>query len=211
MNRGGRDPFKGPMRTSPATWAKAAVWNRKAEKAGERRRVFTCSMSDFLHQSADPWRPDAWQVIKDCWWLDFLILTKRIELIKNRLPDDWETGYPNVWLGVSLERQEYAARLDHLCSAPAAVRFVSAEPLLGKLDIGYWLPHIDWVIAGGESGGNRRPSELSWYQSLYDQCQRFDTRFYMKQDTSFRDGEQGRIPDDLWAIKEFPEAELITE
>src|SRR5262245_19103416 len=97
MKRGGYVPFGGPMRTK--TWNQPFGWDRAAKKAGERHRVFTCSMSDFFHQGADAWRPDAWKVIKQCQHLDWLVLTKRPYLIKDRLPPDWCDGYPNVWLG----------------------------------------------------------------------------------------------------------------
>ena len=83
------------------TWADSERWDRAALRAGERHRVFTCSMSDFFHPGADAWRPEAWEIIKKCTNLDWLILTKRPELAVDRLPADWGEGYPNVWMGVT--------------------------------------------------------------------------------------------------------------
>jgi protein gp37 len=165
-------------------------------------------MSDFFHTDADQWRDEAWAVIRACPWLDWLILTKRIEGAAERLPDDWGDGYSNVWLGVTAGVPASLPRLDSLLQIPAAVRFLSAEPLLERLDLTPWLHGLNWVIAGGESGGKRRPSDVEWYQSLHDQCQSHGVRFYMKQDTAFRDGQQGRIGNDLWNVKQYPKLEL---
>jgi protein gp37 len=91
-------------------------------------------MSDFFHPAADAWRRDAWRVIKDCDWLDWLVLTKRPELIEERLPDDWSDGYQNVWLGVTAGCRASLHRVETLVEIPAALRFVSAEPLLESID-----------------------------------------------------------------------------
>lgn len=92
IKRMGLEPFDGPMRTK-TVWKEPAKWNREAGKKGMRARVFTCSLSDFFHEDADPWRDDAWGVIKSCENLDWLILTKRPENIADRLPADWGAGY----------------------------------------------------------------------------------------------------------------------
>jgi protein gp37 len=157
MRRGGREPFDGPMET--ADWERPARWDRKARAAGERKRVFTCSMSNFFHPGADAWRAEAWQIIRSCTQLDWLILTKRPGLAADRLPADWGDGYPNVWLGVTWGCQTSLHRLDCLRDIPAAIKFVSAEPLLGPLDLRPHLPWLDWVITGCErasrwSGGS---------------------------------------------------------
>src|SRR5262245_31242062 len=140
MKRGGYEPFNGPMQTK--NWANPARWDRMAAVAGERHRVFTCSMSDFFHEGADDWRAEAWEIIRDCKNLDWLILTKRPELILERLPADWGAGYPNVWLGVSCGCAEAMPFLDQLRDIPAAVKFVSAEPLLERMD---FRPHLAWL------------------------------------------------------------------
>ena len=112
MKRGGHEPFKGPMRTK--NWANPRKWNKRAEEDGVRLRVFTCSMSDFFHRDADPWREDAWEVIRSCRSLDWLILTKRPELVAERLPADWGDGYDNVWLGVTAGRQSSLPKVETL-------------------------------------------------------------------------------------------------
>lgn len=137
MRRAGQEPFKGPMET--INWSNPAKWNRAAAAAGIRERVFTCSMSDFFHPGADDWRPEAWEVIKECGNLDWLILTKRPELAAARLPADWGAGYPNVWLGVTCGCAQSLYRLPHLRDLPAALKFVSAEPLLERMD---FRPHL---------------------------------------------------------------------
>jgi protein gp37 len=147
--------------------------------------------------------------------LDWLLLTKRPENIAKMLPDakcplckgkgGWETGAysgdcrcgnglvirPNVWLGVSVENQEQAdTRIPLLLKTPAAVRFLSMEPLLGPVDLSPWLITdvdardgnlIDWVIVGGESGPNARPMHPDWVRSIRDQCQAAGVPFFFKQ------------------------------
>jgi len=115
---------------------------------------------------------------------------------------------PNLWLGVSAERQEEAdERIPLLLQTPAAVRFLSAEPLLGPIDLthtcmpGYsttMSANLDWVIVGGESGSNARPMHPDWARSLRDQCAAAGVPFFFKQMTK-----KGPIPDDLM-VREFP-------
>ncbi|MEK0414540.1 MAG: hypothetical protein RL070_2028 [Bacteroidota bacterium] len=107
----------------------------------------------------------------------YQILTKRPELISERLPADWGPGYPNVHLGVSIENQEYWSRAAILATVPAAKRFLSLEPLLGPINVlavvdGLSpIKHIDWVIIGGESGNDKghyryRPCEIEWIEHI---------------------------------------------
>ena len=122
----------------------------------------------------------------------------------------WGWPIPNVWLGVSTEDQEQADRRIHeLERTPAAVRFISAEPLLGEILLGDRLRHLDWVIAGGESGSGARPMHLDWVLSLVTQCRSAGVPVFVKQDSGPRSGMQGRIPDELW-IKEFPHTDVET-
>ena len=101
--------------------------------------------------------------------------SKRLAAVAGEL--DWPS---NVWMGVSVETERYAFRLDHLRSVGAAVRFVSAEPLLGPLpDLD--LSSIDWLIAGGESGANARPMDEEWVRDLRDQCGAAGVAFFFKQ------------------------------
>lgn len=142
---------------------------------------------------------------------------------------------PNVSLGVSVENQRLAdERIPWLMKTPAAVRFLSVEPLLGamrlwKLTEPYYEPgysvgrevypfsglmaipdadwsvgSISWVIVGGESGPGRRPMEPQWLRSIVKQCRDESVPVFVKQDSTLRPGQQGRIPDELWALKQFP-------
>lgn len=129
----------------------------------------------------------------------------------------WPLG--NLHLGISVEDQKNAdGRIPELMNTPAAVRWVSAEPLLGPLDFGYrgscdhirhscedigcWKA-LDWVVVGGETGPRRRAVPLHYYTSIIDQCRAADIPVFVKQDSGARPGQQGRIPDEYW-LKEFP-------
>jgi len=123
--------------------------------------------------------------------LTYQILTKRPDLIKDRLPDNWYSyGYKNVWLGVSIESQDQMPRLDILQSIPAYRRWVSAEPLLGPLDFWERFDAFDvadnqlaWIVTGGESGlgQNYRPANLDWFRQIRDDCLAYDIPFFHKQ------------------------------
>lgn len=158
-------------------------WNREAEATGQRLLVFTCSLSDFFHQEADPWRAEAWDVIRDCQHLHWLILTKRPELMAERLPADWGKGWPHVWLGVSVEQERYLGRIDTLKKTPAALRIVSAEPLLEPINFAPYLDSIDWVITGCERAaqGERQPMAFEWVRYIYKQCRQAGVPFFFKQ------------------------------
>ena len=130
----------------------------------------------------DELRNQLFKMIEDTQHLDWLLLTKRPEMAAHLVP--WTGDWPsNVWLGVTAEDQESAnTRLGSLATIPALVRFISAEPLLGPLDVGRWLGStIRWVIAGGESGRGARPSSPSWFRSLLAQCEAADVPFHFKQ------------------------------
>ncbi len=181
MRRSGNEPFQGPKRTK--TWRNPACWNRKAREENTRYRVFTCSMSDFFHPGADAWRDEAWEIIKTCEQLDWLILTKRPELIQDRLPRDWDGGYQNVWLGTTIEDQSQINRLDFLTKIPAAIRFVSAEPLLGPVHFGSQIHSLNWVITGCENAakGKRRTMNEGWVRSIRDECDAAGVALFHKQ------------------------------
>jgi len=181
MRRGGREPFHGPIKTM--NWSNPRRWNRLAKAKRSRQRIFTCSMSDYFHPGADAWRDEAWEVIRECSWLDWLILTKRPELIADRLPADWKDGYHNVWLGVTAGCEDSLERVDMLTEIPAALRFISAEPLLEKVDFTPYLADIDWVITGCERAkkGLRRIMELDWVRAIQDQCDAAGVPHFFKQ------------------------------
>lgn len=138
----------------------------------EPRLIFTCSWSDWFIDEADQWRSEAWAIIKATPWHTYQILTKRIDRVLNCLPPDWGAGYPNVWLGVSVESQDEVWRIDLLGKIPAAKHFISFEPLIGELTEQF-IDSVDWIIIGGESGNETgkyryRPMQLEWARSIID-------------------------------------------
>ena len=125
-----------------------------------------------------------WQLIDETPHLDWLLLTKRPAKAARLAP--WGQDWPsNVWLGTTAENQEWAdKRLPALLDSAAKVRFVSAEPLLGAIDIAPYLKGksgVDWVIAGGESGSGARPTDPKWIRGLRDQCRSAGKAFFFKQ------------------------------
>lgn len=195
------------------------------------RRVFVNSMSDLFHEEVPfEFIQDVFDVMVKAWWHTFQILTKRPERMKNfmerfmaqrreyaetlkdneirRQAREWAAHPPkNIWLGVSVENQKAAdERIPYLLETPAAVRFLSCEPLLGPVDLSGYKPFdgecfcqervdgckprlakgcpetaIDWVIVGGESGPGARPMHPDWVRSLRDQCQQAGVPFFFKQ------------------------------
>jgi protein gp37 len=134
--RYGQDP-EAVVRSKPPTFNRPLTWREPA-------RVFTCSWSDWFIREADPWRPEAWDIIRRTPHLTYQILTKRPARIPRCLPPDWGNGYPNVWLGVSVEDQATAdARIPQLLDTPARVRFLSCEPLLDAVDLSKWVGTLD--------------------------------------------------------------------
>lgn len=165
-------------------------------KWAEPRTIFTCSWSDFFHEAADPWRDEAWEIIRRTPQHRYLILTKRPERMADRLP--WwpptaraETngdlqGWRNIWFGVSVENRRWEERVFSLLAAAALHHdqfFVSAEPLLEDVEIP-WLGEaagISWVIAGGESGPGARPFDVAWARRLREDCRTAGAAFFLKQ------------------------------
>ncbi len=121
---------------------------------------------------ADRWRREACEVIRACDQLDWLILTKRPQRIAAHLPADWGDGYRNVWLGTTVESRKYLKRIDALADVPAAIHFLSAEPLFGAINFRPYLSKIDWIITGCEKAhkDKRRRMDLDWVRSIRDQC-----------------------------------------
>lgn len=195
------------------------------------RKVFVCSMTDLFGEWVDKdWLWEVFNVMDGCPQHTFQILTKRTRRMRDVLLEWQRVGYepgPNVWLGTSVESQAFAWRLNYLCETPAAVRFVSAEPLLGPLDLRQWLqwpdcrcsgefapcevcdaegPRTDihWIIDGGESGPGYRPANPDWFRSLRDQCQAAGVSYFHKQDGGPRAGTGMLLDGREW--HEFPQA-----
>lgn len=235
---------------SNAYWSTPIQWNRQAEKTGIRRKVFCASMSDVfeeLPRTHPDWgkmhgdRSALWEIIEKTSALDWLLLTKRPKAVSKLVPGRWmDEGFPtNVWLGTTVENQEWAEkRIPELLALPARVRFLSCEPLLGPVDLGRfhigWMEcpdcgtvrdpcpeiplgavcrcdpdegkncwffgkmptvglHLHWVITGGESGHNARPTHPQWFRSLRDQCAAAGVPFHFKQHGAWADANAAQI------------------
>lgn len=201
--------------TQPYTWRKPSL-------------VFVNSMSDFFHPDIpQKFLGELWRVMRDTPQHTYQILTKRPQNITDRLPADWGDGYPNVWLGTSVEDLATAKlRILHLSMVNAAVRFLSMEPLLNAVDLSSeplwdeWLypdyapvRWLDWVIVGGESGPNSRECNPIWIKDILDQCQPYEVPVFVKQlgtvtakEYSLKDRKGGNINE--WPlnlrVREYP-------
>ncbi len=160
-------------------------------------RVFVNSMSDLFHEDMPfDFLQRVFDVMERSPKHVFQILTKRHERLVELAP---KLSWPeNVWMGVSVETQQYTVRVDYLRQVPAKVRFLSCEPLLGPLDLD--LNDIHWVITGGESGPSHRPIEVDWVRSIRDQCKIADVAFFHKQWGGVRPKTNGRLLDgEIWS------------
>lgn len=181
-----------------AHWLDPLKWNRKAEKAGRNELVFCSSMCDVFedHPQISAERERLWPLIRRTPWLTWQLLTKRPERIAANLPDDWGSDgaahYPNVWLGTSVESQDYVHRASILAEVPfAGIRFLSCEPLIGPLDLTQYvdgersawraLNEIDWCIIGGESQPGCRPMDPAWAEQIVADCDRYGVPAFVKQ------------------------------
>lgn len=143
------------------------------------RRIFVNSMSDLFHESVpEQFISQVFDVMAKAHWHIFQILTKRAERLATLVPRlAWP---PNVWQGVSIENARYTWRVAYLQKVPAAVRFLSLEPLLGPIPY-LELDGIHWVIVGGESGPRHRPIDPAWVRDIRDQCLAAGVPFFFKQ------------------------------
>lgn len=163
------------------------------------RQIFVNSMSDLFHTDVpDTFIARVFDVMVRAPQHQYQILTKRAERLARLAP---RLPWPGqVWMGVSVELPEYFWRIDYLRKTPAAVKFVSAEPLLGSLSA-INLRDIDWLIAGGESQPGCRPAELDWFRQLRDACRAQGVRFFLKQlggHPSKRGGDEARLDGRRW-------------
>lgn len=195
----------GPRRRTK-TWGDPVKWNAEARDLAmlglldRRPRVFCSSLADvFDNEVPAEWRRDLFALIAATPYLDWLLLTKRIgnasQMIAEALfPDRMTWPWPNVWLGATMVNQpEYDRDIGKLLRTPAAVHFLSIEPMLGPIDMrmgGASMPdysdlnplaRLDWVICGGESGPGARPMHPEWARSLRDQCKAAGVPFLFKQ------------------------------
>lgn len=184
------------------------------------RRIFVCAHGDLFHENVpDEWIDRVFAVMFVAWRHTFILLTKRSDRQRAYLSDPtkherwaevirkefrgtstptagWFENYgKRIWLGVSVEDQTRAdERIPDLLDTPAAVRWISAEPLLGEVNFdrrvfdecsGGWLHHLDWIVAGGESGPNARPMHPDWARSIRDQCAAAGVAYFHKQNGEF--------------------------
>jgi protein gp37 len=222
--------WSGRVRLVPEQLGRPIGWKKP-------RRIFVDSMSDLFHHSlSNDDIAAVFGVMAVCPRHTFQILTKRPERMREwfgwvardgaphesavaelchrdvkfscDLGPGWPWPLPNVWLGVSIENQARTDRLAPLCATPAAVRFVSAEPLLEKVTLGLPAPAIHWVIVGGESGNGARPFDVGWARALVRECKAAGVACFVKQVGRYphvefydrRPGETGRE----WERRERP-------
>lgn len=158
------------------------LWPDRLEQPGKWKRprmIFVNSMSDLFHEGIpDEYIARVFDVMVEAEQHVFQVLTKREDRLVELAP--FLPWAENIWMGVSIENRRFVHRADRLREVPAAVRFISAEPLLGALE-GLDLTAIDWLIAGGESGAGHRPMRSEWVRALREQCRDADVAFFFKQ------------------------------
>ena len=177
------------------------------------RLVFVNSMSDLFHEDVpEDYIREVFKVMRKAHWHTFQILTKRSQRLVELSP---RLRWPkNVWMGVSVENQRWACRIDHLRKVPAKVRFLSCEPLLGPLRLD--LHGIGWVIVGGESGPRARTMRPEWVRDIRRQCEQAGVAFFFKQWGAHNEagervgkGKAGRLLDNrLWS--QLPDQRNLT-
>lgn len=146
------------------------------------RRVFVCSMGDLFH--VDVPRETTSRIYRTAVRNkrhQFLFLTKRPRNMSVFMPMPYfGVPPPNIWLGVTVEAQRYIDRVFKLLTIPAAVHWISLEPMLGPIDLSTFISRIDWVVVGGETGPGARPIHPDWVRKVRDDCIEADTPFFFK-------------------------------
>jgi protein gp37 len=183
----GVDKYKGLTRRSGnrSIWKGLVNEDRKSLDIPIRwrkpRKIFVNSMSDLFHDGvSDDFILDVWDVMRRTPRHSYQILTKRPDRMRDLLQTSLPGVLPNVWLGTSVEDAAVVHRINELRDVPAAIRFISFEPLIGAVGA-LDLEGIDWAIVGGESGPRARPIEEAWVDDIYDACQLSQTAFFFKQ------------------------------
>lgn len=219
------------VKTSAENWKRPARWNALAKELGVRFKVFAFSLGDVGedHPQVAPWREELFALIDATPSLDWLLLTKRPEVLRACWP--WKTAPRNVWVGATMEDPERAdLRAPELLQIPARVHFASVEPMLGPVDLTNGSSHrwsaptrrvlgepvewtdpgpgfipLSWVIVGGESGAGHRTLDLAVVERLVASCRAAGVAVFVKQDSDALPGQQGRLSPELWALKQWPE------
>ena len=175
------------------------------------RLIFVNSMSDlFLDEIQTDFILKVFHSMKKADWHQFQLLTKRPERML-KIAQELEEWPSNVWAGVSVESQAWTWRIDILKEIPAAIKFLSCEPLLGSLKLS--LDNLNWVIVGGESGAGARAMKAEWVRDIREQCLEADVPFFFKQWGGVqkkKNGREldGRTWDELPKIKETKQPQL---
>lgn len=199
--------WNGQIRLNERILVEPLSWSRA-------RMIFVCAHSDVFHENTpEAWIDKLFAVMALCAHHTFQVLTKRPERMLAYFAGDWVrrvaetaqalapgralpammTPLANVWLGTSVEDQKAAdLRLPYLTQVPAAIRFLSVEPLLSEVNLSAYLSKIDWIIVGGESGAKARPMHPDWVRSLRDQAKTAGTAFFFKQWGEWLPVEHGR-------------------
>jgi len=171
---GKRTVWNGTVREDENSLAIPYSWKKP-------RKIFVNSMSDLFHdQVSDEFILRVWNVMRDTPRHSYQILTKRPERMKEIISKQIKHILPNVWIGTSVENSDVLHRIDSLREIPAAIRFISFEPLIDSV-ASVDLRSIDWAIVGGESGRSARPIKECWIDEIYEQCLVSDTAFFFKQ------------------------------
>jgi protein gp37 len=171
---GGRTVWTGKIRLDNASLDIPKTWSKP-------RKVFVNSMSDLFHDDVPiEFIARVWDVMKGTPWHTYQILTKRPERMAQVLAQPSFEILPNVWLGTSVEDSRVLSRLDAIRQVPAAIRFVSLEPLIGSV-ADCDLTGIDWAIVGGESGPRAREMKPEWVDEIKAMCRSSGTAFFFKQ------------------------------
>jgi protein gp37 len=181
--------------TAPLSWKKP-------------QRIFVNSMSDlFQDKASEGVIKRVWHVMEQARWHSFQVLTKRPDRMLELLSRSEFPVLSNVWLGTSVESEDYLDRIETLRRVPARIRFVSFEPLLGPI-FSPDLSNIHWAIVGGESGPRARPMQEWWVEQLHEACERQHVRFFFKQWGGKRKKKTGRIfKDRTWDDYPSPTAQ----
>ena len=183
---GGRAKWNGKINLDRASLDLPKKW-----KTG--RTIFVNSMSDLFHEDVPlSFIDEVFATMASTPQHTYQLLTKRAERLEAISADlKWSN---NIWMGVSVESEEYKWRINHLRRTPAFVKFLSLEPLLGPLE-DMDLTNIDWAIAGGESGPKSRPVQIEWVRSIRDQCNAAGIAFHFKQWGGTNKKQAGRLLD----------------
>ena len=171
------------IRRVESRWKLPYQLHKRAVEQDKKVLCSVCMYSDFFIEEADAWRDDAWKVIRETPNVIYQIQTKRTERIAAHLPAGWGSGYPNVWLGASVEQKRYFYRLDHLRAIPCALRYADNVGMLEDVcpELESQLHGIGWVISGGEKGcGVVQPRAWNeqWALRVRDVCARKGIPFY---------------------------------